>query len=290
MRSLQKEMAKHGFESNDNYEYQLNCLLNVKSDYIRCLNIEGDSGRRKTAFANALAQAMAVKYHLYHDFSEKNPPQPDVILPKATDENGTQEPDIESFDQILSEACAFSEADETVLILDQIQIADFRDHIRLYRFFESAIWEMRTGEYYANKKNLLVFLISEKSLYHSLQKISFRIWVGRVSNKLVHYQPQDFNLPIEAKPLLFALEQLFEALGLSPTISEYYFLLEDIKGLIINIEGLKHSIFGWVEGVDRSLLFADELVDLLEKALKSIYDFQCLNVLELTPAEFISND
>ena len=104
-------MARHGFESNDDYDYQVRCLLASDLRTIRCLDIEGDSGRRKTAFASALGHALEYPRILYHDFTQQNPPLPDVILPPTKDEQGREEPPIDPFDQIVSEACAFSEAE-----------------------------------------------------------------------------------------------------------------------------------------------------------------------------------
>jgi hypothetical protein len=104
-------MAEHGFESNDDYEFQVRCLLESPARGLRTLNIEGDSERRKTAFANALARALDFPRCLYHDFTELHPPQPDLILPPSRDELGRAEPPIEPLDQTVSEACAQSEGE-----------------------------------------------------------------------------------------------------------------------------------------------------------------------------------
>ena len=86
MPSLIEKLTEHGFESNDDYEFQVRCLLETPTSGIRALNIEGDGERRKTAFANALARALDFPQILYHDFTVVHPPLPDVILPPNQDE------------------------------------------------------------------------------------------------------------------------------------------------------------------------------------------------------------
>ena len=61
MASLRTRMARHGFESNDDYELQMRCFLEQPVSHLRCLNIEGDLPRRKTAFAQALAHARVAR-------------------------------------------------------------------------------------------------------------------------------------------------------------------------------------------------------------------------------------
>ncbi|HYN76184.1 MAG TPA: hypothetical protein VES73_00125, partial [Lamprocystis sp. (in: g-proteobacteria)] len=170
MPSLREKMAQHGFESNDDYEFQVRCLLEGPTRTLRTLNIDGDGERRKSAFATALARALEFPHCLYLDFTENHPVQPDVILPPTQDELGREEPPIEPLDQTVSEACAQSEGEPTVLILDQLQAADFREHIRIHRLIADCFWDVRGGRYYANPRHLLLFLISESPLYHSLQK------------------------------------------------------------------------------------------------------------------------
>ncbi|MFZ0790821.1 MAG: hypothetical protein WAM94_14520, partial [Chromatiaceae bacterium] len=73
MSSLREKLAQHGFESNDDYEFQVRCLLESPIRTLRALNITGDGERRKTAFATALARALEFPHCLYHDFTEKHP-------------------------------------------------------------------------------------------------------------------------------------------------------------------------------------------------------------------------
>jgi hypothetical protein len=254
MQSLREKMAVNGFESNDDYEFQVRCLLEGPARSVRALNIEGDSERRKTAFATALAHALDIPYVLYHDFTQTHPPLPDVILPPSQDELGREEPPIEPLDQTASEACAQSEGERTVLIFDQLQVADFREHIRIHRLIADCCWQVRGATYFANPKHLLVFLISELPLYHALQRDSFRVWVGRVSERHPDYDPADFRLGPEARPLLQALGALFRALDAVPTRTELERILSDIQLQVRTLEHLRLSLYGRVEAVQRSAL------------------------------------
>jgi hypothetical protein len=264
MPSLREKMAGHGFESNDDYEFQVRCLLESPTRGLRTLNIEGDSQRRKTAFAHALARALEFPHCLYHDFTERHPPLPDLILPPSKDELGRVEPPIEPLDQTVSEACAQSEGEPTILILDQLQAADFREHIRIHRLIADCAWEVRGGHYYANPRNLLLFLISETPLYHSLQKDSFRVWISRVSERRIAYRPGDFGLGPEAEPLFQALGTLFTALGATPTRSELTYILNDLQLHVRNAEHLRLSLFGRSESIGREALTDPDLAGPLE--------------------------
>ncbi|MGE5154421.1 MAG: hypothetical protein ACM3ST_10420 [Bdellovibrio bacteriovorus] len=260
MPNLREKMAEHGFESNDDYEFQVRCLLESPTRGLRTLNIEGDSERRKTAFANALARALEFPHCLYHDFTERHPPPPDLILPPSKDELGREEPPIEPLDRLVSEACALSEGDPTVLILDQLQAADFREHIRIHRLIADCAWEVRGGRYYANPRHLLLFLISEAPLYHSLQRDSFRVWIGRVSERQIDYRPSDFGLGEEAEPLFGALGDLFRALGAAPTRSELTQILHDLQLHVRTPEHLRLSLYGRSEALARDALADPALV------------------------------
>jgi hypothetical protein len=269
MPSLREKLAEHGFESNDDYEFQVRCLLESPTRGLRTLNIEGDSERRKTAFANALARALGFPHCLYHDFTERHPPPPDLILPPSKDDLGREEPPIEPLDRLVSEACAQSEGDPTILILDQLQAADFRDHIRIHRLIADRAWEVRGGHYYANPRHLLVFLISETPLYHALQKDSFRIWIGRVSERRIDYGPSDFGLGEEAGPLFSALGNLFRALGTAPTQSELTHILNDLQLHVRTPEHLRLSLYGRSEALGRDALADPALGELLAAAVEA---------------------
>ena len=269
MTSLREKMALHGFESNDDYEFQVRCLLDGPCRQLRTLNIEGDSERRKSAFATALARALEFPHLLYLDFTEAHPAPPDLILPPSQDELGREEPPIDPLDQTVSEACAQSEGEPTVLILDQLQAADFREHIRLHRLINDCFWEVRGGRYYANQRHLLLFLISESPLYHSLQKESFRVWVGRVSERQAQYRPADFGLGAEAAPLFAAMTELFRALGTAPTHSEFAHILIDLQLHVRTIEHLRLSLYGRAEGITRDALAAPALTAALNAVVEA---------------------
>jgi hypothetical protein len=254
MPSLRDKLAENGFESNDDYEFQVRCLLESPARGLRALNIAGDGERRKTAFATALARALEFPQVLYHDFSARNPPPPDIILPPSKDEMGREEPPIEPLDRTVSEACAQSEGEPTILILDQLQVADFREHIRIHRLIADCFWEVRGGRFFANPRHLILFLISEEPLYHSLQKESFRVWIGRVSERRIDYRPDDFHMGPEAAVLFAALGELFAALGQGPTPSELRAILADLQLHVRTPEHLRLSLYGRAEGLDRERL------------------------------------
>jgi len=269
MSNLRERMAEQGFESNEDYEFQLRCLIESPTRGVRTLNIEGDGERRKTAFATALAHAIGVAHVLYHDFTDKKPPVPAVILPPTRDEMGREEPPIEPLDSIVSEACAQSEGDSTVLILDQLQAADFREHIRIHRLATNGYWEVRDGRYEANSHHLLLFLISEEPLYHALQKASFRVWVNRVSEREIVYRPEMFGLDADAQPLFDALSRLFRTLGTTPTRSEFAHILRDLQWHARTDEHLRLVLYGRTEGMDRTLLASEALVEPLNAVIET---------------------
>ena len=52
--SLRRLLAEHGFESNDDYDHAMRCLFGQEQAQLRVLHVDGQAGRRKTAFAQAL--------------------------------------------------------------------------------------------------------------------------------------------------------------------------------------------------------------------------------------------
>lgn len=286
MATLQQKMAEHGFESNERYDYIVRCLQNAPGPALRCLNVEGEPGRRKTAFANALANSLDAVHILYHDFTQDEPPAPITVYPNGEEQSGKDEPPIGQFDRTMNDACAFSEADKTILILDQLQAADFKDHIRIYRYLIEHEWHYRDTTFYANRKNLLMFLISEEPLYHSLQKHSFKVWVKAGSRRDAPFKPADFQLGPEAEPLMAALHELFQQLNVFPTYSEYKKILHDVRHYTHTAEDLKNSIYGWTEGIDRDLLYSAELHELFQRIMPLIATFIGIEEsLELTSAD-----
>ncbi|MGM0564827.1 MAG: hypothetical protein ACQES2_10890 [Pseudomonadota bacterium] len=268
MSSLKQRMADNGFESNESYDFVLKALRHPQERVIPCLNVEGDGGRRKTAFATALAHAIdGVEHHFYHDFSQEEPPAPPVTVKVDDEDEGTEEPPVPALDRVMCDACAHSEGDPTVLILDQLHLADFKDQIRLYQFLSSHEWPFRDTIFTANYRNLLVFIVSEEPVYHSLQKQSFRVWVDAWSDKEVDWTPEDFGLPRDIQPVMDALGELFQRLEITPTFSEYQKILRDIPRVVHTGEDLANTVFGWTEGVHRPRLRAPEIQYVIDESV-----------------------
>lgn len=283
--NLSKKLAYNGFESNDLYDYHVRCLLNSKTHHLRCLNVEGESGRHKTAFANALPRSLDFKHILYHDFTQNKDPIPKITLPDIKDDRGQKEIPIEALDRIVIEACAFSEAEPTGLILDQLQAADFREQIKIYNLVKQGQWMQSDVSYYANHQHLFIFLVSETPLYHSLQKISFKIWVNKASDRLINYKPADFGLGDEAWDLMQILANIFANLGITPTSSEYEKILHDIHTNIRHSDDLKHSIYGWTEGINREMLYHEELSPIFNQAITTIENYLGIDEIEISAIE-----
>ena len=273
MGSLQKKMADYGFESNDDYEYHLRCIMNSQFDGIKTINVEGHKGRRKTAFAHALGRALEYPNLFYYDFTQKAEAEGKVIIPPSEDEDGISEPPISDFDHIMSEACAFSEGEQTILLLDQLQDADFKDHIRIYHFIKSCEWSYGSNSLNASAKNLLLLLISDEPLYHSLQKCSFRIWVNAISSTQKDYSPADFELYDDVLPIMETLAVVFNKLDIAPTYSEYKNILNDIHLNVHTEQQLIHSLYGWMEGINRELIFSPQMLPLLTQVIENIQQY-----------------
>lgn len=279
-------MAEHGFESNVSYDYTVRCLENAPGPAIRCLNVEGDRGRRKTAFANALAHALEPDHVVYHDFTQAEDPPAPAVIRGGEEDDGKEEPPVGRFDRVMSDVCALSEAEKTILILDQLHAANFKEHIRVYRFLTRHEWRYSDAVFSANRKNLFVFLVSEEPLYHSLQKNSFRVWISDASAPATPYKPADFQLPDSARPLLTALHHLFEQLGAFPTYSEYSKILHDIERNVRTAEDLKTSIYGWTELIDRRRLNDPETHAAFQAVMPEIEAFIGIDEnLELTASD-----
>jgi len=273
MSKLQQKMADYGFESNDDYEYHLRCLTNSQFSGIKTINVEGHKGRRKTAFANALGRALEYPNLFYYDFTQKAETEGKVVIPPSEDDDGISELPVNDFDHIMSEACAFSEGDQTILILDQLQVADFKDHIRIYHFIKSCEWSFSDNSLKAGRNNLLLLLISDEPLYHSLQKCSFRIWVNAVSSAQKNYSPADFDLRDDVLPIMEALAKIFDQLEMAPTHSEYKNILNDIYLTVHTEQQLIHSLYGWMEGIDRTLLNSAQMHPLLSQVIAQIQQY-----------------
>lgn len=262
--SLKRRLAEYGFESNDDFDFVLRCLFEASGTQVRLLNPVGTSGRRKTAFANALAHALDYPHILFHDFSG-----PDAvtmaIAPGISGDTNAQdasaaelpaEAPLKLFERRIVEACAFSEGARTVLILDQLQAAPFSDQIALSRFASTGDWT--EGRARAHRRNLLLIVISEQSLYHSLARLAVRVWTDRRSANF-DYAPAEFGWPQTAQALFGALGATCTQLGHAPTHSETRRLLADLEQRVRTVEQLRLSLFAHVESLDRDRLYAPDI-------------------------------
>jgi len=268
MLALKEKLAEYGFDSPENHDYAVQCFLTNPADHIRCLNIEGDAGRRRTAFAHALAQALDSNHVLYFEFGAE--PQKPQIVRVHEGEDLPAEPPTSAFDRIMTEACALSEAETTVLILDQMHKAPFNQHIRLYEFIKSNIWAYSDVRFYANIGNLQIHMISDEPIYHSLQQHSFKIWIAATVKDGGFPAMADIGLDEGCAIWLEPLNKLLEQLGVSPSLQQYRRLAFDIANAVRTREQLKVSVFGWIENVDYSRLASRVVVPYLDAVLHAL--------------------
>ncbi len=264
--SLRTKLAEFGFESNDDYDHALRCLFGQQLTHLRVLHVDGTAGRRKTAFAQALGRALDFPHILYHDFSAGEalaPPQP-IVLDDGS--MGVPEAAPSGFERVMTEACAYSEASQTLLILDQLQAAHFSDQARLYHFAMKREWNSPSGSATANGKNLVMVVISEQPLYHSLAKCSYRIWTD-AQRAFLDYRPTDFGLGPEAQAFFSSLAGVCIALEAAPTPSEFGNVVDDLLHRARSEEQIRQSLFGRIETLDRSRLYAPELAPPLRSLL-----------------------
>lgn len=264
MKSLRQRLAEHGFVANEEYDHAVRCLLCTRHDHLRCLNVEGTQGGRRTAFAHALGQALGYAHILYHEFTPPPPDAPVRLPPPQEMEEAVGEAPVAPLDRVMAEACALSEGDPTLLILDTLHRAPFREHLRLAEFLGNGLWRYGEISLKAHRRNLLVCLLSDDPLYHTLRRRCFRIWVDPDPTRAVPPTPADLDLPETAAPMLEALASLFAELEVSPTWDEYRDLVHDLQQHVESLEDLRLSIYGWVEGVDREHLMSARMRRILE--------------------------
>lgn len=267
--SLRRKLAEHGFESNDDYDHALRCLFGQEHSHLRVLHVDGTAGRRKTAFAQALGKALDYEHTVYHDFSAEEEVQAPVPVVLDDGTIGAPEPAPCGFERAMTEACAYSEASPTLLILDQLQHAHFADQARLYRFVMTREWTGPQGSAIAHPRKLLLALISEQPLYHSLAKCSFRVWTDAQS-AFLDYRPAEYGLGPEAQGLFVAIANVCGPLGAAPTPSEFQHLLTDLLQFARSEEQIRQTFFGRVESVDRGRLYAPELTAPLRALLNEV--------------------
>ncbi|VAW64840.1 hypothetical protein MNBD_GAMMA11-2207 [hydrothermal vent metagenome] len=265
---LKEKLSSYGFNSTASYDHGVRCFLESPATQTRCLHVDGDSGRRRSAFAHALANVLDAGQILYYEFGK------DKVLPQVIrlqeGEEISEEPPPGDFDRILTEACAQSEAESTILILDQLHKTRFLNHIRLYEFIQSGIWRYSDVQFQANVLNLKVFLISDEPLYHSLQCQSFRIWVGCVDEVNRGISAAVLGLDEKNSGWLPAIQKLFGKMDISPTLEEYRRLAFDINRYVYDIQQLKVSLYGWVENVNRERLESEAIEVVLGEVLEAI--------------------
>jgi len=265
---LKLSLSKYGFNSTESYDHAVRCFLGNPNESIRCMNVDGNCGRRRTAFAHALAYSLDVPHVLYYEFGkDKAVPQ---IIRIQEGEEVIEEPPVDAFDRILTEACAQSEAEQTILIIDQLHKTQFLNHIRLYEFLRSGVWHYSDVSYQANPHNLKVFLLSNEDLYHSLQGSSFRLWVHDSNESAAQISAIDLGLDDKTCLWFKPLQALFKKLMLAPTLTEYQHLIFDIEEQVRNEHQLKVSLFGWLENVNKETLESDEVRPYLEEILQAI--------------------
>jgi len=264
--SLRTRLAEFGFESNDDYDHALRCLFGQQLTHLRVLHVDGTAGRRKTAFAQALGRAMDYPHVLYHDFSANEPPPSAHPIVLEDGSLGVPEAAPSAFERVMTEACAYSEASQTLLILDQLQAAHFADQARLYNFVMNREWTNSAGSASANARNLVLVLISEQALYHSLAKCSYRIWTD-AQRAFLDYRPGDYGLGTEAQGFFAAIATVCVALPASPTPSEFANVISDLLHHARSEEQIRQSLFGRIENLERARLYAPELAPPLRALL-----------------------
>ncbi len=283
--TLRKRMAEFGFESNDDYEFQLRALFESHAANLRCLHVDGESGRRKTAFAHALARALEYPHIIYHDFSAPEPPPAPIVLTEASKENPEPiEAPLTGFERAVTEACAFSEAARTIVIVDQLQTADFRDQTRLYHFVRTGAWDVAQVHARANAKHLLVVLVSEAPLYHSLAKVSYRIFTDASGGRF-DFKPEDFGLGHDACELFATLAALFDALGSTPTPTELAHIVDDLVRFVRTDDQFRHTLYGWMERIDRPALYSSMLAPAVRAATDAVNAYVGLEEVVLGASE-----
>lgn len=269
---LNDKLAEHGFVSDQDFTYPLRCFFNASSNHLNCLHVDGLPGRHKTAFAYALAKALDYPDMIYHEAqSLSHVPLPKVKVNVNTDEDEEGEAPIPLLEQDISEACAKSEANPTVLILDQLHLIPFRDQLRLQAFLQSGQWNFQDTILCASESNLLVLLITEEPLFHALKQQSFSLWIDEDAPQA--FSADDLDLPEAADELLQHLATVFIALEVQPKKREYQNLIHDIHVHVNTPQELMTSIYGWIEGISRERLFDEAMRPHINQAFSTIRDY-----------------
>ena len=269
--SLKEKLAEFGYESNESFDHVVQCFLESPNKAIRCLNIDGDAGRHKTAFAYALAHALGYPHVLYYEFGIEESDRPSLIRVVEGEEVEVEAP-VLPLDKLLNEACALSEAEKTVLILDQLQLADFKQHLRLFDFSKTSVWCYSDVSCYANRDNLTIYMISDGGLSPVLQQISFRVWLPVKGKPVEYLQAAELGLPDTCNTWLPRLVSLMQKLDVSPTMSEYAALAYDVEHFVCTEQQLRDSIMGRVSSVDYDRLNSAPLTEAVFQFMKDYGD------------------
>ncbi|MFO0043389.1 MAG: hypothetical protein ACK55W_15930, partial [Pseudomonadota bacterium] len=145
----------------------------------------------------------------------------------------------------------------------------FRDQMRLNGFVRTGEWALSTAAVRANPRHLLLVLVSEQALYHSLARVSYRVWTDARGSPFT-LRPRDVGLGTDASALFDAMADLFGALGGAPTPSEFARILDDLLHQVRTEDHLRHSLFGWTEHVDRAALASPAVAPLLRKVIDAL--------------------
>jgi hypothetical protein len=267
--TLRRRLADHGFDSNDDYDFALACLFGPPVGLLRVLHVDGSEGRRKTAFAQALGGALGYAHRLYHDFSVPDAPGPALTVRLDDGSDAPAEPPLPAFERALVEACAYAESEPTVLVLDQLQHADFARQQALHDFVRRGEWRGAGGPLAGHRERLLVVLVSEAPLYHPLAQCAFRVWTD-AQRAWAGWTPQEFGLGAEAGDLFEALAALFESSGAAPTSAEFRLLLDDLAHRVRHVEALRHALYGRIESMPRARLLSPECAGPLERVIAEL--------------------
>ena len=83
----------------------------------------------------------------------------------------------------------------------------------------------------------------------------------------------DFELQDDVLPVMEALAKIFDQLEMAPTHSEYKNILNDIYLSVHTEQQLIHSLYGWMEGIDRNLLYSAQMRPLLSQVITQIQQY-----------------
>jgi hypothetical protein len=284
--NLKRALAEHGFESNEDFGFEMRCVFQSQQKSLRAVHVAGSLGRRKTAFAQALGAALGFAHRLYFDFLRP----PEVRAPTLAIDDPHDAPaskPLSALDRIVLESCAYSEAARTVLTLDQLQASSFTDQERLCQFVLTHHWQAADSEVRAYSRNFLLLLISEAPLYHGLRKASFRVQTDPVAAGEA-LRAAELGLPASAQALLDALAALHLVLNTAPTASEWQLLLSDLEARVRTLDQLKRALFGRIELLSWESLCEASVTPYLERVLAELGGLLGIEEIDLSaPSEIL---